>query len=156
MEQPVEAAADIAVSTKSCLIVSKCRPHSVEDRTFRIEANQAAVILAGDNTTTLPGDAPHFLQHDFGIRNMLEDIPSVNEIETTIRELQLVRVSLNKQNGGDPYGGIDLGRGSFDTYNLYVGRRLSYRGCEQSKTAAHLQNMHAGLDIEEFDEGLIR
>jgi hypothetical protein len=86
---------------------------------------------------------------------MLENIPRVNEIETFGGESQMMRIALDVQNGGRLYTGLDLGCRSFNPHNLHVRRRSRNRCGQQSKTATHLQNTHAGMDIEEFDECLV-
>src|SRR4030095_11202711 len=152
MAQSIQSTTDIAIAAKHRLVASKRYPDSVEDRTLRIESHQAAVVLASGHARARTRAAPHFLQYGFRIANVFEHISSVNEVKTGIREVQPVGITLDKLNPWRLCGSIDLSRRLFPPDYLYI-RRRRRNGCsEQAKPAPYVQNTHAGLDVEKFDE----
>jgi hypothetical protein len=80
------------------LIGHEGRPGGLECGTQRIESNQAAVIFHRRDTAARFGHASHFREHAYRIGDVFENVSGVDEIEGSIREVEMVRVGLEISN----------------------------------------------------------
>jgi hypothetical protein len=136
----------MTVAPKILLMLLKCLPDGAEDRTLRIEPKQAFVVLTGNHAATSTRNAPHFPKHGFRPGHVLENVPGVNKIETSVGELEPVGVTLDVLDGGICGCVSDLFHRLFHADNLYIRCGPGHRATQKPNAAADFQNTHPRLN----------